>query len=475
MSAWSHRFFGLVACGAVWLGSACSAQVSSGKGSETNWLAGCASDDDCRVGRCVCGVCTLPCDSSSKCPGGSQPDTCAVSGSSAFSALCGAPVTGTSGVCVSGCGSGGPCASGFECVDGSCLPKTGMVTSGVMTEVFGAFGTYTYFEGALFQQPSGTPSKCLPRSLPTAADGSIACTVLKFSPGDVCDCSAPGLSVPEQELLAPMKRLEQRAKACGGDSQPPCAPTCACAVRPFGGSEKASCLEDPNFDTPSEGYCYVDPDQQLGSSAVVDGCPSNQRRQLRFGGTVVQGGMYTIACISKVSETDSSSGVGRLGAVCIPSEENDPGFSGRSVEEVGVELGSGDCATGVCLVNHFRGRVTCPYGQDPTVATSAENSCFTPDSSHQLVTVKVDSQIVLPVRRRPEDAMYCSCRCDGPDKTADYCRCPTGFECTPLVDDIGKGMSIVEGSYCVKVGTDVSNPSELLSSALGCVRPNCGP
>src|SRR5512135_451851 len=58
-----------------------------------------------------------------------------------------------------------------------------------------------------------------------------------------------------------------------------------------------------------------------------------------------------------------------VGDPCIPEKEFDPTFLGFDKGEVNVESKSFQCLTRLCLVNHFRGRVTCPYGQDKTAAS----------------------------------------------------------------------------------------------------------
>ncbi len=55
-----------------------------------------------------------------------------------------------------------------------------------------------------------------------------------------------------------------------------------------------------------------------------------------------------------------------VGDPCIPEREFDRTFSGFDPQEVNAESKSFQCLTRLCLVNHFRGRVTCPYGQDKT-------------------------------------------------------------------------------------------------------------
>ena len=62
---------------------------------------------------------------------------------------------------------------------------------------------------------------------------------------------------------------------------------------------------------------------------------------------------------------------GGVGDPCTPEDEYQPEFSGFAPSEINVELRSFQCETRVCLVNHFRGRVSCPLGQDDYLAQLA--------------------------------------------------------------------------------------------------------
>jgi hypothetical protein len=187
---------------------------------------------------------------------------------------------------------------------------------------------------------------------------------------------------------------------------------------------------------------------------------------------------------------------GGVGDPCIPEDEYRQGFNGYQVSEVNVESKSFQCETRVCIVNHFQGRVSCPYGQSgetPDIvdkqANGGANPSYKPpkdparcripgtDGSHCLtstmpgatqvdcdsagnppaggvnideVTVPVDSQ---RVERNAGDTVYCSCRCKGPDASARYCECPSGYECSELVRELGIGAAQLAGSYCIKSGT----------------------
>ncbi len=143
---------------------------------------------------------------------------------------------------------------------------------------------------------------------------------------------------------------------------------------------------------------------------------------------------------------------GGVGDPCVPEEEFLKDFSGFSLEQTNVESRSFQCETRICLVNHFAGRVSCPYGQaegDLGLAATDPKRCRIPGSTDP-VEVAVDPQ---RVKRRADDTVYCSCRCSGPDKNARYCDCPSGYGCVKLIDDLSLGSGQLAGSYCIKDGT----------------------
>ena len=142
---------------------------------------------------------------------------------------------------------------------------------------------------------------------------------------------------------------------------------------------------------------------------------------------------------------------GGVGDPCTPEDEYTVDFPGYAAKEVNVESKSFQCETRVCLVNHFQGRVSCKYGQgDP--ATAPVNCSLPGDPSRQ-ITVQVNPQLV---KRTADQAVYCSCRCDGEDKNARYCKCPSGYACDHLVDDLHLGGGQLAGSYCIRDGTQYS-------------------
>jgi hypothetical protein len=172
---------------------------------------------------------------------------------------------------------------------------------------------------------------------------------------------------------------------------------------------------------------------------------------------------------------------GGVGDPCTPEDEYQQGFNGFQVTETNVESRSFQCETRLCLVNHFQGRVSCRLGQTaaegapydlsggekaPPEGNAPQNPSWKPKcsipgtavdrvnrGSPDNINVEVPPQLQ---NRQTEDAVYCSCRCDGPDKNARYCECPEGFTCEELVKNlkITEGQSQLAGSYCIRSGSE---------------------
>lgn len=159
---------------------------------------------------------------------------------------------------------------------------------------------------------------------------------------------------------------------------------------------------------------------------------------------------------------------GGVGDPCTPEDEYQLHFQGYAASEVNIESRSFQCETRLCLVNHFQGRVSCPYGQTkqelerasakeasgtPLDAEEEARLCHIPGTADQQNRIAVEVKAQLE-HRKAADTVYCSCRCDGPDPDGRYCECPSGFTCTELLHDIGLGDRELAGSYCVKDGTE---------------------
>ena len=141
-----------------------------------------------------------------------------------------------------------------------------------------------------------------------------------------------------------------------------------------------------------------------------------------------------------------------VGSSCVPERENDPTFEGFVESDVSLEVPHGaKSGDPVCLIDHFRGRVSCPYGQTDDFGAREKPTCKTPKGE---AVVGGENAWVLAqcVDRRAAQAVYTSCRCANVDgKTDDgdtYCACPTDFACTEVFFAIGASRTGVEGTYC---------------------------
>jgi hypothetical protein len=176
------------------------------------------------------------------------------------------------------------------------------------------------------------------------------------------------------------------------------------------------------------------------------------------------GSLYAIVALGLAALGCEAGGVGDP---CTPEDEYDQTFSGYSVKEVNTESRSFQCETRLCLVNHFQGRVSCPYGQTqaeadigkpPPEGNDAPTFCTIPGTDgtdpFDRVTVAVDGQLLS---RRAEKTVYCSCRCANADGNKDdgarYCDCPSGFDCEKLITPVGLGKQQLTGFYCIQQGT----------------------
>ena len=68
-------------------------------------------------------------------------------------------------------------------------------------------------------------------------------------------------------------------------------------------------------------------------------------------------------------------GPDKVGVACTPGDENSPFFPGFAVTEDVIIQGAPECGTGVCLVNHFQGDVSCPLGQAAPVDAQGVQGC----------------------------------------------------------------------------------------------------
>jgi hypothetical protein len=225
-------------------------------------------------------------------------------------------------------------------------------------------------------------------------------------------------------------------------------------------------------------------------------------------------GVLILALAACGSSGETSTGdagtAAAIGAACIPSQDLLPTFLGFDERMVTLDKGNAACGGGVCLVNHYRGRVTCPYGQNG-MATSADlsptganepcngtkpgdqnSACCTPGSEKPVIASQdvesatpTHSQVQPACTDRPSaKTVTCSCRCANAagktDDSAQYCSCPGGFTCTQVVPELTVGDPLA-GAYCIANGSAYDSLTSCTGAA-GCDPTNkpgqpayCGP
>lgn len=311
---------------------------------------------------------------------------------------------------------------------------------------------------------------CIPYDLSfDEITGMVPCMVVETSleaAPEACDCSpALGRGPSSPELEDVVRRELENAGECNAADTPACEDLCMCEIFQASDLPQEAC-ETESEHSGTQGYCIVDPAQGRGDPALVSDCPLSRKKLLRLGMTEPSPNTALhLLCIPKAEDRQHIRG---LGEPCLPGIERDPSFPGFTLGTVNVEAQAPGCATDVCLVHNFQGRVSCPYGQTEEQALEAP-ACFLPGTDVPVQT-DVASQLVA---RPPELASICSCRCDGPDTMAPYCECPESMECAPLIDDVGLGAGLISGSFCVPRGSLITETGQD-GPACDAAEENCG-
>jgi len=152
---------------------------------------------------------------------------------------------------------------------------------------------------------------------------------------------------------------------------------------------------------------------------------------------------------------------GGIGDPCTPEDEYSTAFHGFDVAEESIESRSFQCQTRVCLVNHFQGRASCPFGQvapdacDPTDAASCgEGKACVQASS---IVTPCDPDVA------DEGASQCTSSGGACDKVTRSCvcsgseGCPQGTICDPALKQCSRYVCHAPGSCQIDAATDAEN------------------
>lgn len=145
----------------------------------------------------------------------------------------------------------------------------------------------------------------------------------------------------------------------------------------------------------------------------------------------------TAFAVALTALTAAGCSVEAVGDPCMPeSIPVSAGGQGFFQSEIYLETSSVQCRTRVCMINQLACNTTpCPTNVLGNPNRICEDIVPPADASNCVSQAQVD------------DSIYCTCRCDGPAGSADFCTCPDGFDCKQVLASGGVG---IVGSYCIK-------------------------
>jgi hypothetical protein len=273
---------------------------------------------------------------------------------------------------------------------------------------------------------------------------------------DGSDCDEPGYELADDvERDEAFEWLRAEGICDGGGT--PCAELLLCKALEATGADEDACLNDVEGRAGATGWCYLSPAQGLGNVEILADCSATYDSALRFMGASVDDRFVFFATLAIETETTTPELRRPVGATCIPELEHRTEFSGFSMSQAIVETGNPACDSSICLVNHFQGRVSCPFGQSYSSVEASMPECFVPGSGAP-VAVPVES---MRLERAARFTTTCSCRCDGPGE-GPFCACLEGTECAPIMGESGsEALNALAGSYCIPSG-HAFGPNEVI-------------
>lgn len=129
----------------------------------------------------------------------------------------------------------------------------------------------------------GLGERCLSEPLPHANDGRAECVLWQFRQGD-CDCAAAGLEEIDAQARASVERtlgFECRFRLAGQ-----CDSVCACQLPQLSGAALESCQHSAVAG--GDGWCSIDPAQDVGDAQFVADCRAGHPRTLRLLGRLAE-------------------------------------------------------------------------------------------------------------------------------------------------------------------------------------------
>lgn len=132
---------------------------------------------------------------------------------------------------------------------------------------------------------SALAPSCLSEAVPVDSEGAIACHVLEVSSASSCSCTGAGRSEPSANSAAAIRSRLAEALYCDGVGQPSCDSLCVCEIDQIATAARSACQNDATVPADSAGFCYLDAARQLGDPELLESCPVDRKRRLRFVGS----------------------------------------------------------------------------------------------------------------------------------------------------------------------------------------------
>lgn len=162
-------------------------------------------------------------------------------------------------------------------------------------------------------------------------------------------------------------------------------------------------------------------------------------------------GLVGLVGVAGVALVPVACTAGGVGVPCIPEDEYSFRFPGFKVTEDIIESRSFQCATRICLVNHFQGRVSCPLGQpvpkdvdgQPGCSLEDDKSCWERDESgaakdtgRKCVEAGSFSPSCDPTQGKEADTLCASLGAGAKCNEAGFCECSTNADCLFVTDAV---------------------------------------
>lgn len=140
-------------------------------------------------------------------------------------------------------------------------------------------------------------------------------------------------------------------------------------------------------------------------------------------------GLLAVASVGALATIPLACKPAGIGDPCTPEDEYRSNFGGFKLSEENIESRAFQCATRICLVNHFQGRVSCPAGQKNDIIKNCDPSASGNDGSNPACASGekcVESETLAP---ECDPAVPTSCsgvQGTACDKTRKICSCTPG-------------------------------------------------